>query len=384
MNTRSKFLASLVASCTVSLGCAAQSPIKVGLITSLSGPIASVGIPLARGLNVGLTQFPKIDGHRVELVLLDDASDSSAATRNARKMIDESNVDAIIGCAGSPSTATVAEVSYEKKVPMIAVAPIALGGERGSWHIIVPVSVNLMLAADVAHMKKTGVKTVAYIGFNDAWGDLAYKALKKAADAESIEIVANERFSRADTSVTAQILKIIATRPDAVLTGGAGTPGALPHIALAQHGYRGPVYATPAIISPDFVRVGGSAVEGVVAPALTGTVADQLPNDNPIKAVAMKFRASYQKLFRGPNKDIFSPIAYDAYLIFVNAAERALKTAKPGTAEFRLAIRDAMTRTQGLVGATAVYNYRPGTYVGADERALVLVRLRRGRWKVIH
>jgi branched-chain amino acid transport system substrate-binding protein len=196
-------------------------------------------------------------------------------------------------------------------------------------------------------------------------------------------VVTNERYARSDTSVTAQILKIIAAKPDAVLTGGSGTPGALPHIALAQRGFRGPILSTHAIISPDFVRVGGPAVDGVIAPTGPVIVAEQLAETNPIRKVALEFRAAYLKVNREPTTDGFSAYGYDGWLIMLDAAKRALAKAKPGTPEFRAALRDAMMTTKNVVGTHGVYNFKPGNAYGVDERARVMVRLEHGKWTVL-
>jgi len=375
--------AGLAAISVFATGAVAETDIKIGLITSMSGPISSIGIPYSKGLKVGVAHISEIGGHKVQLIQLDDASNPSESTRNARKLIAEDKVDAIICCAGSPLTAAVAGVSYETKVPLIAIAPIAIGGERGTWHIVVPVSANLMLDADVAQMKKSGVKTVAYIGYSDAWGDLVYNGLKQAAEPAGIKIVTNERYARADTSVTAQALKIVAAKPDAVLTGGSGTPGALPQIDLAARGWKGPVYSTIAVVNPDFIRVGGPAVEGVIVTISPVMVADQLPDSNPMKKVGLEYKAEYQKTIGQPSNDVFAPYAYDGYLLFVDAAKRALTKAKPGTPEFRTALRDALTETKEFVGTSAIYNYKPGENYGADKRSMVMVQLEKGQWRLL-
>jgi branched-chain amino acid transport system substrate-binding protein len=241
-----------------------------------------------------------------------------------------------------------------------------------------------MVAADIEHMKKHGIKTVAYIGYGDSWGDLVYDALVRTAEPAGIKVIMNERFARADTSVTPQVLKIIAARPDAVLTGGSGSPGALPHLALYERGYRGPVYSSHAIINTEFVRVGGAAVEGVVAPAGPVVVADQLAADNPIRAAGMEFRALYEKANGDKGADSFAAYAYDSMVLLSEAAKRALATgARPGTAEFRLAMRDALVSTKDVVGTHAVYNYVPGERYGTDERSRVIVRLEKGVWKLV-
>ena len=214
---------------------------------------------------------------QLKLIEIDDASDPSAAARAAKKLIEEDHVDVILGAASTPASMAVYGVSSEAKVPLIITANGLVAGDKGAWEITIPQPPELMVAADIPMMQKAGVKTVAYIGYSDAWGDLVYNALLQVKGTD-IKVIANERYARTDTSVTPQILKIIAMHPDAVLTGGSGSVGALPHIALAERGYRGHVYSTHAIINSEFVRVGGAAVEGLIAPTGTVVVAEQLPD----------------------------------------------------------------------------------------------------------
>jgi len=236
----------------------------------------------------------------------------------------------------------------------------------------------------VEHMKKQGIKTVGYIGFSDAWGDLVYDSLMQAAGPAGIKVLTNERYARADTAVTGQTLKIIALRPDAVIAGGSGTPGALPYMALAERGYKGPIFGTHALINPDFIRVGGAAVEGMIAPTGPVVVAEQLPASNPIRKVAMDFRAAYQKANGVAPSDAFSAYSFDAWLIFADAAARALATkAEPGTAQFREALHDAINSTRELVGTHGVYNFKPDSRYGSDDRSRVIVKLEKGQWKLV-
>lgn len=357
--------------------------IKVGFVTSMSGPVSSLGIPYSKGIAAGVAAIGEIDGNTIKLIQLDDASDPSAAARNARKLVEEDKVDILIGSAGSPAALAIAAVAAELKVPLISIANANPQGEAGAWTVTIPQPAPLMVGALIKHMQANGVKKVAYIGFSDAWGDLVYGALQETTAGTGIEIVTNERYARADTSATAQALKIVASAPDAVLTGGSGTPGALPHIALAERGYGGPQYGTHAIINPDFVRVGGSAVEGIIAPSGPVVVADQLADANPIKAVATKFKADYEKANGDNTPNAFAAYSYDAWLVFADAAKRALPSAKPGTAEFRAALHDAINSTKELVGTHGVYNFKPDSRYGVDERSRVLVQLAAGQWKLL-
>ncbi|RZI77747.1 MAG: ABC transporter substrate-binding protein [Variovorax sp.] len=360
---------------------ALAADLKVGFITSLSGPVSSLGIPYDKGMKAAVAYRSEVNGRKVQMVQLDDASDPSTAARNARKLIDEEKVDVIIGTAGSPGALAIAAVARETKTPLISIANANLPGEDGAWMVTLPQPAPLMVSAVVERMKKSGVKTIGYIGFSDAWGDLVYDALMKSVEPAGIKVVSNERYARADASVTGQVLKIVALKPDAVITGTSGTPGALPYLALAERGYKGQIYGMHALINPDFVRVGGTSVEGLLAPTGPVIVAEQLPESNPIRKVSMDFRAAYQKANGAPPTDAFSAYSFDAWLLFLDAASRA--KGEPGTAAYRVALRDAIVGTRELVGTHSVYNFKPTDRYGSDERSRVIVKLEKGQWKLV-
>lgn len=375
----------LALTASVAFGLPAMAQVKVGSIESQSGPVASIGVPYVKGMSAfaaggGLN----VGGTKMEVIAIDDQSDPAVAARAAKKLIEEDKVDVLIGSAGTPSTMAIYGVAAEAHVPLLFAANGQIPGPKGEWEITLPQPANLMVAQVVKHMKAHGVKRVAFIGYSDAWGDTVYDALKANATPLGIEVISNERYARADTSVTPQILKIIAMHPDAVMTGGSGSPGALPHLALAERGYRGPMYASHAVINLEFVRVGGAAVEGVIAPAGPIVVGDQLPDSNPIKAVDMKYFADYTKATSSTANDSFAAYTYDGMLILADAVKRVAATGqKPGTPEYRTALRDALVSTKNVVGTHGVYNFTPGERYGADDRSGVLVQLVKGQWKLI-
>jgi branched-chain amino acid transport system substrate-binding protein len=268
-------------------------------------------------------------------------------------------------------------------VPLLAISPISVApsdtGER--WGLCIPQPPGLMVKVVVDRMKRDGMKNFAYIGFVDAWGDLVYNGAQKPAEADGLKILTNERYARTDTSVMGQVLKMLTTKPDAVLLGGAATQGALPALTLAERGYKGPLYGTPALLNTDFIRVGGKAVEGVQVSAGPVIVAEQLPDDHFSKKISMAFRDAYQKANGAPPTDGFSAYSFDSWLIFLDAAKRTMGKATPGTPEFRTALKNALFETKELVGTHAIYTFKPGDSYGVDERSLVLVRLKDGQWK---
>jgi len=361
----------------------AHAEITVGFVTSQSGPASSIGVLYDKGMKAAVEFATTAGDEKVKFIQLDDSSDPSTATRNARKLVEENKVDLLIGTATAASSNAMVAVANELKVPLLAISPITISpsdtGER--WAICIPQPPNLMVKVVIDRMQRDGVKKAAYIGYSDAWGDLVYNGALKPAEDDGIKILTNERYARTDTSVTGQVLKILAARPDAVLLGGSATQGALPPLTLAERGYKGPLYGTPALLNTDFIRVGGKAVEGVQVSAGPVVVAEQLPDTHFSKKISMSFREAYQKANGAPSTDGFSAYSFDSWLIFIDAAKRAMAKAKPGTPEFRTALRDAIFSTKDVAGTHAIYNFKPGESYGVDERSLVLVRLVAGQWK---
>lgn len=357
-----------------------SADLKVGLSVSLSGPNSSLGVPYAKGMQAALAYKPEVNGRKIQLIVLDDGSDPTNAGRNARKLVEEDKVDVLMGTSGVPAAIAMAQVGRDAKVPMIGLTPIQLDPAENAWVFTVAQPTQLMIDAVVQRMKKDGVKTVGYIGFSDAWGDLVYNALMKSAPEAGIKVLGNERYARSDQSVTGQILKLLAMKPDAVMTGGAGTPGALPFLALNERGFKGPVYGQHGLINPDFVRVVGAAGQGALMPTGPVIVAEQLPAEYPTKKIAMDFRSVFQKVNNAPTSDAFSAYSFDGWLVFTDAAARA--KGEPGTPEFRQSLRDAIASTKEVVGTHGVYNFKPGNLYGVDERARVIVKLENGQWKL--
>ena len=373
--------AALASALGASLSSAAlAADLKVGLSVSLSGPNSSLGVPYVKGMQAAAAYKSEVNGRKIQFIVLDDGSDPTTAGRNARKLVEEEKVDVLMGTSGVPAAIAMAQVARDAKVPMIGLTPIQLDPAENPWVVTVAQPTQLMIDAVVERMKKDGVKTVGYIGFSDAWGDLVYNALVKAAPDAGIKVLSNERYARTDASVTGQVLKLLAMRPDAVMTGGAGTPGALPFLAMTERGFKGGMYGQHGLINPDFVRVVGAAGQDALMPTGPVIVAEQLPNEHPTKKISMSFRSVFQKVHNAPTSDAFSAYSFDGWLVFLDAAARA--KGEPGTPEFRVTLRDAITSTKELVGTHGVYNFKPGQLYGVDERARVIVKLDKGQWKL--
>ena len=362
----------------VAVTCAHAADLKVGVSSSLSGPLSALGIPYEKGIRAALAHRPEVAGRKVQVIVLDDASDPTTAARNARKLIGEDKVDVLIGTSGVPGSLAMASVAREMQVPLISPTPFNLPPADSDWTVTMSQPFPVMVSAVVERMKTSGVKSVAYIGFSDALGDLANDSLVRSADAAGIKVVANERYGRTDASVAGQVLKIMAARPDAVFAGNSGSPGALPYLALKDRGYRGQIYGSHGLINTDFVRVAASAADGLMVPSGPVMVADELPAGHPAREPAQAFRSTYKRLHGTLPEDAFSAYTFDAWLLFANAAARVDRKVEPGTPNFRVALRDAIVNTKALAGANGTYNFRPGQAYGLEQPSVVVIRLDKG------
>ena len=375
---------------TAALSCALLSTpaawadtVHVGVTLSMTGPAASLGIPERNSIAL----LPKeIGGATVQYDVLDDASDTTRAVANARKLI-EGGADVLVGSSVTPASMAMIDVAGEQKVPMISLAASArliepMDAAR-RWVFKTPQNDSLMADAIAAHMAAAGIKSVAFIGFNDAYGDGWLAETQRAMGAKGIKVTDVERFARTDTSVTGQVLKVMASKPDAVLIAGAGTPAALPQKTLHERGYTGAYYQTHGVANLDFVRVGGKDVEGTVLPAGPVLVASQLPGNAPTRAVGEDYIRKYEAANGAGTVSTFGAHAYDAGLLLEYAIPVALKSAKPGTPEFRAALRDAMEGAHALNVTQGVMDMTPAYHNGFDDRARVMVTIKDGGWKLL-
>jgi branched-chain amino acid transport system substrate-binding protein len=379
-----KFLKFLLAAALATAALAAHADITVGVTVSATGPAASLGIPEKNTIELMPKQIGK---HKVNYVVLDDASDTTNAVSNARKLITESKVDVIIGSTTTPNSLAMIDVAAESQTPMISMAASARIVEpvdaKKRWVFKTPQNDIMMAIAIAQHMANNGIKSVAFIGFADAYGEGWLQEFQKAAGIKSLNVVAVERYNRTDTSVTGQVLKVQAAKPDAVLIAGSGTPAALPQKSLRERGYTGKIYQTHGVANNDFLRVGGKDVEGTILPAGPMLVAAQLPADHPVRKSALAYVNAYEAKYGKGSVSTFGGHGWDAGLLVERAATEALKKAQPGTPAFRAAMRDALEGVKELAGAHGIFNMSAADHNGLDQRGRVMVTISNGTWKYI-
>ncbi len=361
---------------------AALADITVGVTVSATGPAASLGIPEKNTIAL----MPRtIGGEKVNYIVLDDASDTTTAVANTRKLLTEHKVDIVIGSTTTPNSLAMIDAVAEAQTPMISMAASARIVEpqdaKKRWVFKTPQNDIQMSLAIAEHMAAAGVRTVGFIGFADAYGEGWFQEFTKAAELKKLRVVASERYARNDTSVTGQVLKLVSAQPDAILVAGSGTPAVLPQRTLKERGYAGKLYQTHGVANADFLRVGGKDVEGTFLPAGPVLVADQLPASHPVRKSALAYVAAYEAAHGKGSVSTFGGHAWDAGLLMSAAAPVALKKAKPGTPEFRAALRDAIEQVRELPGAHGIFSLSAADHLGLDQRARVMVKIDKGTWK---
>ena len=357
----------------------ALADITIGVIAPLTGPASGLGIPVGNEVKL----WPKeIAGEKLNVILMDDASDPTQGVTNAKRFVSQDKVDVIMGSVATPVAAAIAQVATESQTTQIAWSPVALPPGKDHWVFRLPQSNAVMGYAVLEHMKKQGIKSVGFLGYSDAYGETWLTDFKPMAEKAGIKFGPVERFARADTSVTGQALKLMSANPDAILVVASGSGAAMPEMALRERGYKGKVYQTHAAATRDLIRVGGKAVEGTFVVSGPAVLAEQLPDAHPSKQEAIKFVQQYEKAYGPGSRNQFAGHAYDSMIVMEKAVPIALKKAKPGTPEFRAALRDAFERIGRTVLAHGVLNWTAQDHWGYTNDTGVMMKVVDGQFKV--
>ncbi len=377
-----KPLAKLCLAAALVAPAAAMADINIGVILSQTGPGASLGIPARHTVDL----WPReIAGQKLNVTVLDDRSDPTAAATAARQLIEERKVDLIIGPSITPTSLSALQAAGEARTPIFTLAGgksivEPLEGAR-TWAFKMPPDEGIPVKLILEHMQRNGHKRLATVAVANSYGQVFADVMRQMAPEYGVEIVGAESFNPTDTSFVAQSLKLLAARPDAIFIAAVGTPGAMPHVELVQRGFKGQVYQTQAIANNDFLRIGGKALNGALFPVSPLLVAEQLPDSNPVKAAAVDYVQRYEGVHGPGSRSLFGAMAWDAMAFVQHAVPQALAKAQPGTPEFRQALRDAIQQTQELVVSQGVYSLSPTNHNGADERSQVMVRIQDGGWQ---
>ena len=359
---------------------AAQADVTIGVSLPLTGPTSALGIPCKNGI---LLWPQTVGGEKLTVIILDDATDPTVGVKNARRFITEDKVDVIVGSAATPIAAAMADVAAESQTVQLALSPVVLPPGKDGWTFRLPQSTAVMAIPIVEHWKKIGVKTFGYLGYSDAYGEAWLNDIKDQAEKAGIKLVATERFARSDTAVTGQALKLVAANPDAILVGASGSGAAMPHKGLVERGYaKTKIYQTHGAASMDLIRVGGKDVEGSFVSSGPALVGNLLPDSNTSKPLAMKYVAEYDKAYGAGTANQFGAHTFDAYIVLSKIVPEALKKGKPGTQEFRTALKTALETAGRIPVSQGTLNYTATDHFGFTPDTGILLTVADGHWKL--
>jgi len=359
----------------------ALADITIGVSISLTGPTSALGVPTKNGIEL----WPKtIAGEKLNVIVLDDATDPTLAVKNTRRFITEDKVDVIVGSVATPVAAAMSDVATEGQTVQLMLSPVVLPEGKGAWSFRMPQSTAVMAIPIVEHWKKTGVKTFGFLGYADAYGEAWLKDIAPLAEKAGIKMVATERFARSDTSVTGQALKLVSANPDAILVVASGSGAAMPHKGLVERGYaKGKIYQTHGAASRDLMRIGGADVEGSFVSSGPAVVAPLLPDSNASKAIGVKYVTEYEKAYGKGNANQFGAHAFDVVIVLEKAIPMALKKGKPGTKEFRAGLKEALETMGRTPVSQGVLNYTATDHFGYTPETGVLLKIVGGEWQVV-
>ncbi|MDQ6629045.1 MAG: ABC transporter substrate-binding protein [Pseudomonadota bacterium] len=383
MTTSTRLAAAVAALAFSTLGAtAALADVTVGVSIPLTGPTSALGIPSRNGIML----WPStVAGEKLVVIILDDATDPTQGVKNARRFVSEDHVDLILGSAATPIAVAMAPVAAEAQTVQLTLSPIPpLPEGKDAWSFRLPQSTAVMAIPIVEYWKKTGVRSFGFLGYTDSYGEAWLTDITAQAEKAGIKRVDVERFARADTSVTGQALKLMQANPDAILIAASGSGAAMPHKGLVERGYpRAKIFQTHGAASLDLIRVGGKDVEGSFVSSGPATVADLLPDSNPSKAIGMKYLTEYEKAYGAKSANQFGAHAFDAYLVLQRIVPEALKKGRPGTAEFRAALKTALETTGRMAVSQGVLNYTATDHFGYTPDTGVLLTVDNGAWKLV-
>jgi branched-chain amino acid transport system substrate-binding protein len=358
----------------------ALADITVGISLPLTGPANGLGIPMQNYIKL----WPdSVAGEKLKVILLDDASDPTRAVQNARRFVTEDKVDIVMGSSVTVNAVAMSETVAESKTVQLMFSPAVLQAGKDHWAFRLPQGNAVMAHAVIEHMKKQGIKTVGFLGYTDAYGETWLNDFRtESAKLKGPQITAVERFARPDTSVTGQALKLVSANPDAILIVASGSGAAMPHKGVIERGYKGKIYQTHAAATRDLMRIGGKDVEGAFVVSGPAVVPEQLSESHPSKRVAQEFVNKYEKAYGPGSRNQFAGHAYDAIVVLEKTIPVAKAKGKPGTPEFRAALRDAIEGMGRTVLAHGVLTYEKDNHWGFTVETPVMLKVVNGDWKV--
>lgn len=370
----------LLAAAPLAASAQARPVVRIGAVIATSGGASFLGVPEKNAVELAAERL-KADRSLpfdVEFIIYDDASDPTKSVNSTRRLINEDNVHVVLCCSTTPSSMAILETINSAGVLNISwasAAQVIEPADQRKWTFKTPTTDRIQINRTLDYMTKKGYRKLAFFGNEDAYGEAGLTELRKLVGAKGIELVATERFGRADTNFTPQALRIKQANPDAVYFHSIPPSAALAHQSLARVGYHGPIFHSAGAANAGFLSVGGEGVESAIVATGPISVYQQLSAGNPVRAAAMEFAKHFDAKYGAGKTDLFAGQGWDGAYLAVKAVEGAFKAgvAPANLKEIRAKARDVMEGIRNYAGTMGVFNFSPQDHLGLDQRSTVLV-----------
>jgi len=374
MKQRAWFAAALLAAATA---VQAQAPIRIGAFLSVTGPAAFLGDPEQKTLELYVEKLNAaggVLGRQLQLVAYDSAGDAEKARTFAKRLIEQDNVDLIVGGSTTGETMAVVPLIEQAGMPFISLAgAVVIVEPVKKWVFKTPHSDRQACERIFVDMKARGTTRIALISGAGGFDKSMRAQCLGVAKNHGVEIVADEAYGAGDTDMTAQLTKIKNTLGvQAVLNAGFGQGPAIVTKNYRQLSIGAPLYQSHGVASKQYIQLAGGAADGVRLPAAALLVAEALPDSDPQKTVVLSYKREYEARFKS-DVSTFGGHAYDGLMIAVEALKKAGSTDKAK-------VRDAIESVRGFMGTAGTFNMSPTDHVGLDVSGFRMLEIRKGDW----
>lgn len=370
-----------VALATGVIAAPAMAEIRLGASISETGPAAYLGDPEAKTLKMMVDEINAtggINGEEITLVLYDDGGDANKARTFATRLIEDDEVQAIIGGTTTGTSMSIIPVAEDAEVPFISLAgAIEIISPVKHWAFKTPHTDRMACEKIFEDMKKQGYTKIGMISGTDGFGASMRKQCLEVVGNYGIEVVGDESYGPQDADMTPQLTNLKSKDGvQAILNPGFGQGPSIVTRNFKQLGIALPLYQSHGVASEGFIDLAGKdAAEGVRLPGTALLVGDLLPEGDTQKPVVTSYAANYQAKY-GDKPSTFAGYAHDAMNMYVDAVKRA------GSAEPE-AVRDAIEQTSSLVGTTGIVTMSAEDHLGLDLSAFRMLEIRDGAWTLV-
>jgi len=370
-------LLGVVLALTSAVAAGNKAPYVVGAVFDITGPASPLGTPerdTVKMLEAKINAKGGIDGHPLKVIIYDNASEEDKCVMAVKKLIESDKVIAIIGPSQTGTTLAAAATVEAAKIPLVSCAAgINIVQPVKPWIFKTAQSDVAAVAKVMDYLKAKKLQRIAVISVSNAFGDSGKKQIGLQAPGAKVEVIAQESFGDKDTDMTAQLLKIKAKNPQAVICWGTNPGPALIAKNMKMLGMTMPLIMSHGVANRKFIELAGDASNGVIFPAGRLLVVDEISKTDPQRKTLQTYAADFKAEFNR-EADTFGGHAYDALLLVVNALDKV----GPNPQKIRAELEKAK-----LTGISGVFKMTAADHNGLGKDAFVMVKIVNGDWKLM-